>query len=130
MRRQVGDAVRLVQHESAALLGGPFDVILEDFAYEAHGLLSVDFWRSLRERCATPGATLFVNTLYPRAEDLDALESDLHRAGWLDVQRRVDRGLQAAPGEAASQGHLRVGSPFREFLSSRSNSNRLAVRSG
>ena len=37
---------------------------------------------------------MLINTLYDRRDELEALERDLLAAGWRDVRRRVDRGLQ------------------------------------
>ena len=52
------------------------------------------FWRDLRRNLCAPGGTVLINTLYDRWDELDALERDLLAAGWRDVRRRVDRGLQ------------------------------------
>ena len=77
-----------------------YDVIIEDFAYEAPGRLRAAFWRSLRERHASrPGGRLLANTLYERREQLDELARELRRAGWRDVRQTCDRGLQAEAGE-------------------------------
>ena len=79
-------------------LGGPFDCIVEDFAYTAHGSsgTSEDFWRALRT-LSVPGGVLLANTLYDEAPQMDSLERDLRGAGWRDITRRVDRGLQRGP---------------------------------
>lgn len=78
-------------------LDGPFDCIIEDFAYARHGFAGTagpdGFWRSLRSLCA-PGGVVVANTLYDEAAQMDALERDLRGAGWRDINRRVDRGLQ------------------------------------
>jgi len=62
-------------------------------------LLRAPFWRSVRERLAAPAATVLINTLYHDREEHERLEADLRAAGWRDVQQRVDRGLQALPGQ-------------------------------
>ena len=110
------DATCVVQADSAAAeglgagegleggaegLGGPFDVIIEDFAYLRHGFAGTGepFWRDLRRNLCAPGGTVLINTLYDSRGELDALERDLHAAGWRDVRRRVDRGLQVQVGK-------------------------------
>ena len=92
---------RVPELEAADMLGGPFDVVVEDFAYDRHGFggTGVEFWRRLRERLCVPGGTLVVNALYRSRREMDALERDLAEAGWLDVRRQVNRGLQAEDGE-------------------------------
>jgi spermidine synthase len=104
----IGDAVKLVTGSTATAappeaaprpLGGPYDVLIEDFAYEQPGWLKPPFWRRLRA-LAAPDATLLINTMYDRREQMEGLAHDLRTAGWRDVCQRVDRGLQAAPGEA------------------------------
>ena len=42
---------------------------------------------------------MLINTLYDRRDELEALERDLLAAGWRDVRRRVDRGLQVQAGK-------------------------------
>ena len=85
-----------------AMQGRRFDVILEDFAYESPGLLRAPFWRALRENFAARDATLISNTLYAERSLMGSLQSELQAAGWADVRQRVDRGLQALPGEATA----------------------------
>ena len=95
------DALRLAD-ESVKLSAedaGPFDVVIEDFGYEAHGHVPPHVWSWLRKATA-PGGTLLINTLYERREEMACLAADLHEAGWVNVQQRVDRGLQMAPGES------------------------------
>ena len=99
------DAVDLVSSAAAgvadgacALRTGAYDVILEDFAYERPGWLRAPFWRSLRA-LAAPGGHLVVNTLYDHAQQMADLEEELQAAGWSDVRKHVDRGLQAELGE-------------------------------
>jgi hypothetical protein len=96
LRVVLADASRVVH-----VLQGeePFDVVVEDFAYQRYGRLSAEFWRSLRRLLIVPGGTLLVNTLYPRRSDMDALAHDLRAAGWRQVEQKVDRGLQTEDGD-------------------------------
>ena len=103
--KHMQDRLALVEADARQLVADDvgfekFDVIIEDIAYEQHGLLSREFWARLRQDFASPGATLLVNTLYPTSAALDALEGDLRAAGWSDIRRRVDRGLQVGPNES------------------------------
>lgn len=79
---------------------GPFDVIIEDFAYGAYGTLDVNFWKALREQHAHTNASLFVNTLYDDRKEITRLTQDLAAASWSDIVQTVDRGLQAEVGDA------------------------------
>jgi len=96
------DARGVVEGTTASLSAedaGPYDVIIEDFAYEEPGRLGAPFWRGLRESLAAPGCTVLINTLYSSHAEMDVLANDLREAGWRDVRRKVDRGLQAPPGQ-------------------------------
>jgi len=78
----------------------PYDVIIEDFAYEDPGRFRAPFWQSVRERFAAPqGCVLLINTLYSEPQQMATLQDDLRAAGWKDVRQRVDRGLQILPWE-------------------------------
>ncbi|KAL1499662.1 hypothetical protein AB1Y20_011859 [Prymnesium parvum] len=106
LRVAVADARRVAAGDAPPPRGaaGPYDVIVEDFAYAAHGGVGVGFWRALRERHAAPRATLLVNTLYTHFTEHERLERDLRRAGWGGIRRTVERGLQAeAAAEAAAE---------------------------
>jgi len=86
--------------DTVEVLGGPFDIIVEDFAYLRHGFAGTGapFWRDLRRALCAPGGTVLINTLYDSRSELEALERDLTAAGWRDVRRRLDRGLQVQVG--------------------------------
>lgn len=97
-----GDARRVVD-ESVPLpkdAAGPFDVIIEDFAYERYGMLSIRFWSLLRERHAAPNATLLINTLFDHHTGMEKLARDLRKAGWSDVREHVNKGLNADEGQS------------------------------
>ena len=88
----VEGAVSLTGADVTDAGAGPFDVIVEDFAYESPGRLRAPFWCLLRQRLAARSCTLVANTLYPRRAQLDILAQDLRGAGWEDVRWRVEHG--------------------------------------
>ena len=84
-------------HTQSSVVGRACVLCLRSFAYQRHGYLGTGpaFWRAIRRRLCAPGGTVVVNTLYDTRDEMERLAADLREAGWKDVQRRVDRGLQA-----------------------------------